>query len=484
MIFSSSIFLCFFLPLFLLTYFLIDKKYKNGLLLLASIYFYAWGAPRFIFVIIGTTILDFFFVKMLEQSREKRVRIFFLVISVCMNLGLLIYFKYSNFFVDNVNAVLRGIGVTGQISWTRLVLPIGISFYTFEALTYVVDVYRGVHKPLKNFWDYQLYIILFPKLIAGPIIRYHEIADQISDRSSRDTVDEKLLGFFRFCIGLGKKVLIANTMGEFADSVYGNTFDADGAIDPHLLASSTAWLAALAYTMQIYFDFSGYSDMAIGLGRMLGFKFPENFNNPYTAESITDFWRKWHMTLGSWMRNYLYIPLGGNRAGSFRLYFNLWIVFLLSGLWHGASWNFLFWGAWHGFFLVIERLFLLKFTARIGKLPRIALTFLIVTVGWVFFRVTSISKGFAYVAAMFGKTNGSQDAIITLEWKVTIVLAFIFSFFVLAKRGKAIQDVVFGFEAPRAGTFVFMTLCSLLLFAVSLSYVTAGGFNPFIYFRF
>ena len=190
------------------------------------------------------------------------------------------------------------------------------------------------------------------------------------------------------------------------------------------------------------------------------------------------------MTLGSWMRNYLYIPLGGNRAGSFRLYFNLWIVFLLSGLWHGASWNFLFWGAWHGFFLVIERLFLLKFTARIGKLPRIALTFLIVTVGWVFFRVTSISKGFAYVAAMFGKTNGSQVAIVTLEWKVTFVLALIFSFFVFAKRGKAIQDVVFGFEAPRAGTFVFMTLCSLLLFAVSLSYVTAGGFNPFIYFRF
>lgn len=484
MIFSSSIFLCFFLPLFLVLYYLTDRKYKNFVLLFSSVFFYAWGAPKFVFVIIGTTILDFFFVKMLDMNRGKRVRIFFLLLSVTMNVGLLFYFKYCNFFIDNVNALMHAMGSEGTITWTKLVLPIGISFYTFETLTYVVDVYRGVHKPLKNFWDYQLYIILFPKLIAGPIIRYHEIADQIPDRSERDTVDEKLMGFYRFCLGLGKKVLIANTMAAYADTIYGVPVSAEGALDPAHISAATAWFAAIAYTMQIYFDFSGYSDMAIGIGRMIGFRFPENFNNPYTSQSITDFWRRWHISLGSWMRNYLYIPLGGNRVSNVRLYFNLWLVFLLSGLWHGASWNFILWGAWHGLFLVLERLFLLKLTSHIGKIPRVLFTMLVVIVGWVVFRVEHLRPALHYVKAMFGGSAGDISRLPSGEWSFTFLIALFFALFVLVSKGQKLQDKVYGIPSLATRGHLAMTLCSVVLFIVSLSYVTGSGFNPFIYFRF
>ena len=484
MVFSSSIFLCFFLPLFLILYYLTDRKYKNFILLFSSVFFYAWGAPKFVFVIIGTTILDFFFVKMLDQNKAKRTRIVFLLLSVFMNVGLLFYFKYCNFFIDNVNRVLGMVGMDASISWTKLVLPIGISFYTFETLTYVIDVYRGVHKPLKNFLDYQLYIILFPKLIAGPIIRYHEIADQIPDRSARDTVDEKLMGFYRFCIGLGKKVLIANTMATFADSVYGDPVTAYNALDPALITAGTAWFAAIAYTLQIYFDFSGYSDMAIGIGRMIGFRFPENFNNPYISRSITDFWRRWHMTLGLWMRNYLYIPLGGNRVSAGRLYFNLWLVFLLSGLWHGASWNFILWGAWHGVFLVLERLFLLKLTERLGKYVQIIITMFVVILGWVMFRVEHITPAWNFIKAMFGAGSGEVSVLPETEWNVTFVIALLFSFFVLVRRGQQTQDRIFGYESLRVRGHITMTAVALVLFIISLSYITGSSFNPFIYFRF
>ncbi len=484
MIFSSSIFLCFFLPLFLILYYLTDRKYKNFVLLFSSILFYAWGAPKFVYVIIGTTILDFFFVKMLDMNKKKATRIFFLLLSLSMNVGLLFYFKYCNFFVENINVLLEKFGVSGSIQWTKLVLPIGISFYTFETLTYVIDVYRGVHKPLKNFWDYQLYIILFPKLIAGPIIRYHEIADQIPDRSSRDNVDEKLMGFYRFCLGLGKKVLIANTMAAFADSVYGDPVTGENALDPTLVTSATAWFAAIAYTLQIYFDFSGYSDMAIGLGRMIGFRFPENFNNPYVSESITDFWRRWHMSLGNWMRNYLYIPLGGNRVSNARLYFNLWLVFLLSGLWHGAAWGFIVWGVWHGFFLVIERLFLLKLTSRIGKFPRIVLTMFIVVLGWVMFRVELVGPGFDYIKAMFGISAGTISVLPEFKWYVIFFIAMFFSFFVVVHKGQQLQNSVYGIPTLPTRGHLAMTLCSIVLFTVSLSYILGEGYNPFIYFRF
>lgn len=483
MVFSSTFFLCYFLPAFLLLYFATPRKYKNIVLLISSVLFYAWGAPKFIFVLIGTTILDFFLVRMMSESSSERRRKIFLGISVTMNLGLLVYFKYSNFFIQNFNGVLHKLGVEGDIQWTSVVLPIGISFYTFEAMTYMIDVYRRVHAPLKNFWDYQLYIILFPKLIAGPIIRYHELADQITDRSERDTTSEKLMGFYRFCIGLAKKVLIANTLALYADSVYGSKELGIDGILPEYLAPGTLWMAAVAYTFQIYFDFSGYCDMAIGIGRMLGFRFPENFNNPYISESITEFWRRWHMTLGSWMRNYLYIPLGGNKNGTRRMYMNLWIVFLLSGLWHGASWTFVLWGIWHGSFLVAERLFIRKITDKLGRIFRVAFTFFIVLIGWVAFRAPSVAHLKGYIKGMFFLTNGTQQIDYDAQFTAILAIAIFFSFFCLPKIGERIQNTVYNGSLTE-GKHTAFTAGAVVLFIIALSYVTSSGYNPFIYFQF
>lgn len=471
MVFSSIVFLLYFLPFFMLVYHFIDKKYKNFVILLGSIFFYAWGAPKFIFVILFTTFLDFHLVKWMDKTESELKRKLMLIFSVSVNLGLLFYFKYSNFFIENVNAVLSLFG-DKQIHWTKLILPIGISFYTFETITYVVDVYRRLHKPLTNFWDYQLYIILFPKLIAGPIIRYHELADQIQERN--ETTDDKLVGFYRFGLGLAKKVLIANQMGIVADEIFAKNFNE--------LGTMTAWIGSFAYTFQIYFDFSGYSDMAIGLARMMGFRFPENFNNPYTSQSITEFWRRWHMTLGSWMRNYLYIPLGGNKVSNKRLYFNLWIVFLASGLWHGASWSFIFWGAFHGFFLVIERAFLQKWLERFGKIPSIIYTFLLVNFAWVFFRIEKISDGFLFIKQMFA-FNQNENLSFDSEFITYFCIAVLFSFFVFVKIGQKIQDAVY-FNTYTNARHILICFTTLLLFLLSVSSITSSGFNPFIYFRF
>jgi len=352
MVFSSSLFLLYFLPVFLIVYYFLDWKYKNLFTLIASIFFYSWGAPDFIFIVLGSIAIDYYIVNLLAKSSGKKKRIF-LSLSVILNIGLLAYFKYANFFIENVNEILGYFGFN-HVQWVKVILPIGISFFTFQKLTYSVDVYRKVHTPLKKVTDYALYILMFPQLIAGPIVRFNEIADRIEDRRKFETIDNKLLGFFRFAIGLAKKVLIANVMGAEADRIF--AMNADDMTTP------IAWIGVIAYAFQIYFDFAGYSDMAIGIGKMIGFSFPENFNNPYISQSISEFWRRWHLTLSRWMKDYLYIPLGGNRvATKRRLYFNLWIVFLISGLWHGAAWTFIIWGAFHGLFLILDRLFLLKF---------------------------------------------------------------------------------------------------------------------------
>ena len=471
MVFSSIVFLLYFLPLFMLVYFSVDRKYKNAVILLGSIFFYAWGAPKFIFVILGTTLLDFYLVTWMDRTASETKRKLMLTLSVSVNIGLLFYFKYSNFFIENVNQALS-VFTDKQIHWTKLVLPIGISFYTFETITYVVDVYRRVHKPLTKFWDYQLYIILFPKLIAGPIIRYHELADQITDRT--ESTDDRLTGFYRFALGLGKKVLIANQMGAVADAIFGG--------DYAQMDTLTAWVGSLAYTFQIYFDFSGYSDMAIGLGKMMGFRFPENFNNPYTSRSITEFWRRWHMTLGNWMRNYLYIPLGGNRVSTGRLYFNLWLVFLASGLWHGASWSFVFWGAYHGFFLVIERAFLGKALDRIGKVPAMLITFFIVNIGWVFFRIEHIRDAFRYIGRMFSLHSNAATTF-DVEFLTWFAIAVLFSFFAANPWGQRLQDAVY-LDPYTRRRHLLVWSSSILLFVLSVSSITSSGFNPFIYFRF
>jgi alginate O-acetyltransferase complex protein AlgI len=474
MVFSSIIFIFYFLPIFFFLYFLAAEKYKNAIILAGSIFFYAWGAPKFIFVILMTTIIDFYLVRGIYEAKERWLKKLMLGISLAVNLGLLFYFKYSNFFVENINVFLEGLGMK-PMKWVELVLPIGISFYTFETLTYVIDVYRGVHKPLKKFWDYQLYIILFPKLIAGPIIRYHDFAEQIYDHTKHENNENRLRGMYRFFIGLGKKVLIANVMGEAADRMFGLP---EGELNTYI-----AWMGAISYTFQIYFDFSGYSDMAIGLGQMMGFRFPENFNNPYTSLSITDFWRRWHITLGNWMRNYLYIPLGGNKVTPARLYFNLWIVFLASGLWHGAAWGFIIWGAYHGFFLVIERLFLGKWLQKIGKLAAVY-SFFVVMIGWVFFRMEKLQPALTYLKTMFTFKPDDREHWHADELYIfTLCIAALFSFFTLNKYAQRIQDKVF-FQEYTVSRHAIMAFSALVLMIVSAAKITTSSFNPFIYFRF
>jgi alginate O-acetyltransferase complex protein AlgI len=476
MAFSSVIFLTVFFPLVFTIYYLLHNGVKNIFLLIASIVFYMWGAPKFIFAILLTTTVDFYLVKFLHHSKNERERKLFLILSLFLNVGMLFYFKYCNFFVENLNSLLDLTGSQKQITWVNIILPIGISFYTFESLTYVIDVYRRVHKPLDNFWQYQMYILMFPKLIAGPIIRYHEISDQITGRLGKETADDILRGFFRFVIGLSKKVLIANTMAEFADEVF--------LMNITEVKSFYAWLGMLAYTFQIYFDFSGYSDMAIGMGRMLGFKFPENFDNPYTSGSITEFWRRWHMTLGNWMKNYLYIPLGGNQVNSKkRLYFNLCLVFLLSGFWHGAAWTFIFWGIYHGIFLVLERMFLLNLYKRLGKVIPVIITFFLVSIGWVFFRCDTFSQALKFVAKLFSFDSQITYIFYDNEFIFYFLLSILFSFFTLSALGKTIQNKIYYLPFSKSG-YIAASLFSLAFFMICLASITSTSFNPFIYFRF
>jgi alginate O-acetyltransferase complex protein AlgI len=470
MVFSSITFLVYFLPLFLLVYHLVPHKYKNAVILIASIYFYSWGGPKFIFVILGTTLLDYFLVNAMHEQKTKAAKTKFLILSLLLNVGLLAYFKYCNFFIDNINAVFGT-----DIKWIKVLLPIGISFYTFESLTYVIDVYRGIHKPLKNVWHYQTYILLFPKLIAGPIVRYNDIAEQITNREKNYTPSIKLSGFLIFCLGLAKKTIIANTLGMQADAVF--------KLAPDQIDSAAAWIGALAYTFQIYFDFSGYSDMAIGLGKIMGFKLSENFNNPYTSGSVTEFWRRWHITLGTWMKNYLYIPLGGSKVNGYKLYRNLIIVFLLSGLWHGASWNFVLWGAYHGLFLVLERLFLGNLFQKMGKFIAVPITFLIVLTGWVIFRNENLHHGISIIKQMYTFNFFDGKFAVNNDFIFMAILASTLSLCAISQKTRTIQERIYGENFSNTGKWLAL-LGGVLLFYTSLSYISALDFNPFIYFRF
>ncbi len=397
-----------------------------------------------------------------------------LFLSISLNVGLLAYFKYANFFIDNVNAVLSQ-NHASPIKWVEVLLPIGISFYTFQTLTYSIDIYRKTHKPLQKVSDYMLYIMMFPQLIAGPIVRFNHIAHQINNREA--TIEDRLLGFYRFCIGLGKKVLIANVLGEQADSIMLHN-------DISTLDSTIAWIGLLAYTFQIYFDFSGYSDMAIGIGKMIGFKFPENFNMPYVSKSISEFWRRWHITLGAWMRDYLYIPLGGNQVSKKRLYFNLWFVFLISGLWHGASWNFVLWGAFHGLFLIADRLFLWSLLKKLGSWIAIPFTFLVVMMGWVIFKIESFKMAVVFYQKLFAFQFSPIEWHSEKEFYAVLILAIFFAFFTLIpKYGESIYQHLF-YNSYSNKLHIVMTCLSIFLFVLCLGSLAGTGFNPFIYFRF
>ena len=470
MIFSSHIFLLYFLPLFLVVYFLVPSKGRNLVLLLASIVFYAWGAPDFILILLASTVANFYLVKAMHRTDRPAAKRLLCASAILISLGLLAYFKYANFFVDNANALLSALGL-GTMTWTKVLLPIGISFFTFQSITYVVDTYRGINAPMRRLTDYMVYIIMFPQLIAGPIVRYTDIADQIAAQR-RLRWEECLQGFYRFVIGLAKKVLIADVIGRTVDVVLAGDLAA--------LDSGTAWITIAAYTMQLYFDFSGYSDMAIGLGRIMGFRFPENFDNPYTSASITEFWRRWHITLGAFMRNYLYIPLGGNRHGTARTYLNLWVVFLLSGLWHGASWNFVIWGAYHGFFLVLERLLGIN---KQRKAWRIIPTFIILLVGWAIFRIEDLPSCWTFIQRLFCFDFSGFALADHPQYYATLLVALVFSFLTLLPLGKRLERWVFYTRYGNTQlTAAWIIAC--LLFVCCLVTLTATKFSPFIYFRF
>lgn len=471
MVFSSITFILYFLPIFLIAYFVTPKKFRNYTLLLFSLVFYAYGAPDFIFLLVGSCIVNFFLVKWMASVDAGKKKKIICAASIFISLSLLLYFKYANFFVENINALL-GLAHREPIPWMKVALPIGISFFTFQSITYTIDVYRGTSLPSKKLTDYVLYIMMFPQLIAGPIVKYNSVAQQLVER--KVTTEDFATGFYRFVIGLAKKVLIANTLAENADAIFGMNY-AD-------LSSGTAWIGILSYTLQIYFDFSGYSDMAIGLGKMMGFRFPENFNDPYISRSITEFWRRWHMTLGGFMKEYLYIPLGGNRCSKARMYLNLGIVFLCSGFWHGAAWNFVLWGVFHGFFIIMDRIFLLDVLKKIGRIPSVILTFFVVNLGWVLFRVEDLGSLGSYYQALFAFRDGAAFSCDAHFW-VVFALALVFSFITLFAKGQKLQDLVFADNyTVKRSLIMFVVMAVLFILSVGALFVV--GFNPFIYFRF
>jgi alginate O-acetyltransferase complex protein AlgI len=473
MVFSSIIFLLFFLPVFLAAYYAVPRKARNYVVLIFSIIFFAWGAPDFLPFMLGSCLANYYLVKLMGGTSRQNIKRLIVGLSVVLNLALLFYFKYANFFLENVSAIRELFG-SPSLTWERIVLPIGISFFTFTSITYSVDVYRLKHEPLKSPIDYLLYIMMFPHLLAGPIIRFEFIANQI--RKREDTWSNILYGFYRFTLGLAKKVLIADVLALEVDRILGLSFP--------VLDSASAWIAIIAYTFQLYFDFSGYSDMAIGLARMIGFRFPENFDNPYISGSVTEFWRRWHMTFSNFMRHYVYYPLGGNRVNTQRrLYFNLWLVFLISGLWHGASWNFVLYGAFHGFFMVSERVFLSKIYARIGKIIPIAITFFVIVLSRVFFRIEDLPDAIGFMKVLFSFRVNPGMIPVNYHFYAIMVVAIVFSFITLSRFGLKLQSFfyerIYSEKEHKAMTWLYA-----ILLILSIASLTGQGFSPFIYFRF
>ena len=479
MVFSSVTFLFLFLPVVLGIYFLTPTRLKNHVLLVASLIFYAWGEKVFVLVMVFSILLNYASALLIERYRERKRDRLVLIISLVANLALLIGFKYANFLADNLNVLLRMVGAA-TITLQPIHLPIGISFFTFHAISYVVDVYRKEVKADPNPAGIALYITLFSQLVAGPILRYHDVAGQIAQRFV--ALDDFAEGVRRFIIGFGKKMLIANTLAVPADAIFG--------LPPGSLTVSVAWLGAICYALQLYFDFSGYSDMAIGLGRMFGFKFNENFNYPYISQSVTEFWRRWHISLSSWFRDYLYIPLGGNRYGSARTYGNLIFVFFICGLWHGASWSFIFWGLFHGALLVVERLVLNDGLKRAWPAVRHAYLIFVVLIGWVFFRADNLSHAVVYLSAMFGVAQITAAASpLALYLNAEVVLMLLIGVFACMPIFPAVRgQVVAGHWKKLATDQPLVAGAQLALyigiFSLSVLWLASGTHNPFIYFRF
>jgi alginate O-acetyltransferase complex protein AlgI len=483
MVFSSITFLFFFLPAVLLFYWLSGKAARNIFLLVASLFFYSWGEGVYVLLMLASITINFSGGLLIAGSRSAALSRFFLILSVSLNILILGFFKYANFIADNLNLLLSFWSVPA-IELEPVRLPIGISFFTFQALSYIIDVYRKKVPPQRNVINLALYISLFPQLIAGPIVRYNTIADEIENRST--TISGLAAGIQRFIFGLSKKILVANPLAAIADKLF--------MLPETELTLPLAWLGALCYTLQIYFDFSGYSDMAIGLGRMFGFHFLENFNYPYSSKSIREFWRRWHISLSSWFKDYLYIPLGGSRTGPARTHVNLLIVFVLCGFWHGASWTFVVWGLYHGLFLILERTRFGSIASRFWSPVRILLTFLIVMFGWVIFRSNTLPEALSFLTVMLGVKQTSLDiSVLSLyadhKARFEIFMALILALPIYPHILR-LKQILLGRTSGGAGFAMSATvhLCQLLFF-ISISYfavisLAAGVYNPFIYFRF
>ncbi len=467
MVFSGIPFLFFFLPAVLCVYFIMPPKLRNAVLFVFSLLFYAWGEPVYIFIMLFSTVFDYTNARLIEHfegSEAKRKAV--LIIDIIGNLGILFFFKYSDFFIQNVNALAGS-----QIPPLGLALPIGISFYTFQTMSYTIDVYRREVSAQKNIISFGAYVTLFPQLIAGPIVQYKTIGSQLMN-PKRESFDKFFDGMVRFSAGLAKKVLLANNIGMLWSEI--------SSVAPAQISVLTAWLGIVAFALQIYFDFSGYSDMAIGLGKMFGFDFLENFNYPYISKSITEFWRRWHISLGTWFREYVYIPLGGNRKGAAKTYFNIFAVWFLTGFWHGASWNFALWGLYFAFILIIEKLFLLKWLEKLPSFVSHIYSLLLILIGWVIFSFDSVSAGFGYFGAMFGIGNtGFVDGefVYMIESYAFILVAGIIGATPLAK-------CVFKKISDKKYYGIIAGVLAIAALAVSVIYLVDSSYNPFLYFRF
>jgi len=483
MLFTEPGFLFLFLPLLLVAYYAAPRSLRNVVLLVASIYFYSVGERVFVLVMIASILFNYGLGRLLDAARAPGTRRWLLVVGIVTNLGALAVFKYADFVVRSINAALASAHL-GALPLPHLHLPIGISFFTFHALSYLTDIYRGEVKAMRSLPSFSLYITLFPQLIAGPIIRYKLIARQFTDR--RETLAGFSEGVRRFVLGFGKKMLIANVVARVADQIF--------AIPTAKLTPSVAWLGMVCYSLQIYFDFSGYSDMAVGLGRMFGFVFPENFNYPYAATSITDFWRRWHMTLSSWFSDYLYVPLGGNRQGAPRTYRNLLIVFFLCGLWHGASWSFVVWGLFHGGFLILERVRLGALLERLPRPVRHAYVVVVFMVGWVFFRADTLGQALGFLASAVGLGPATGvEYFPRLYWDPKVGLAIVAGlvgcapFLAALARGARRLSATAASRSMPLSPAVGATLELVgvgAVFFLSVMQSAAGTYNPFIYFRF
>lgn len=468
MLFSSMTFLFVFMPLVMAVYFLSKKEIRNYVLLIASIIFYAWGEPRYLAIMIITILVNYAGAILLDKHYSSRQRLWIVSLTIVLDLSFLFYFKYFNFVVDNINGVLAT-----DFQLLDIIMPIGISFYTFQAMSYLIDVYRREVPAQKDVYKLALYIVLFPQLVAGPIVKYHDVCEQIDNR----TIEFKnvIIGFKRFITGLAKKVLIANTLAEVVDKIFAQA--------PENLTTDVSWLGAVAYCLQLYYDFSGYSDMAIGLGLMFGFRFLENFNYPYISKSITEFWRRWHISLATWFKLYLYIPLGGNRKGAVRTYWNLFAVFLVTGIWHGAAWSYVAWGIWNGIFIVIERFFGLdkdKNDRWYVSAAKHVYAFFAIVWGMIIFRAESLSYAYEYICRMLHidvtKHLPDYDYGVNNKFAIMLIVGLICAMPVCRNL------IYIKYEHKVQRTLVNIWL--FLLFFWSTISLAASTYNPFIYFRF